>query len=120
MRLSAKDVGECRDVTVFHQSRPRAVFLAETPDDLGAEDVDLAVQEPPAFGYLALLGGQAIGQLSQLLVAIRLDVDETLEGSIIHGAHTLTIEVPFGTFNLRWRYVAPEDILWRGRVILLR
>jgi hypothetical protein len=111
--LPAKYVAERSYIPVVDQSAPRAMLLSQTPHDLGSEDVDLTVQQASAFGYFALLGGQPIGEFAQLLIAVRLNIDKAFERSVVHGAHALTIEVPPGTFNLRWRYV--EMRRWAGR-----
>jgi hypothetical protein len=79
------------------------MLVAKSPDYLGTDDVDLAVEKAPAFREFPLLGGQAVGQIAQLFIAVRLDVDQTFERSVVHFVHTLTIEVPLGTFNLRLR-----------------
>ena len=63
-----------RDVVAGDQRVAAFPFLAQPVDQLGAEDVDLAVQDAPPVGDLVLLFGQVVDQVLQLLVAERTEI----------------------------------------------
>ncbi len=69
MRLAGEDVGQLRDVVAGDQRVATFVLVPQPVDQLGAQDVDLAVQDPPPVGDLVLLLGQLVDQLFQLFVA---------------------------------------------------
>ena len=54
------------------------MLLAEAVDELGPEDVDLAVEDPPAVGHLLLLVRQLLDEVLQLLVGQRAEIDAAL------------------------------------------
>ena len=55
---------------------PASRFDLQPVDELGAQDVDLAVQQAAPVGDLALLVGQLLDQVLELLVAHRPEVRE--------------------------------------------
>ena len=55
---SGEDVGQLLDVVAGDHRLAAVVLLAQAVDQLGAQDVDLAVQDPPPVGDLGLLLGQ--------------------------------------------------------------
>ena len=52
------------------------MLLAQAVDQLGAEDVDLPVEDPPLVGDVDLLLSQLLDEVLQLLVRQRAEVGE--------------------------------------------
>ena len=67
---------EALDVGAGDHVLPALVLLAQAVDQLGAEDVDLAVEDPPLVRHLLLLVGQVLDQVLELLVGERAKVGE--------------------------------------------
>src|SRR5262245_59393728 len=79
--LAGENLREATDVVALDH---RLTFLApvlEPVDELGTQDVDLAMQDAALVGDLLLLRGQALDQLLELLVAHRADVGK---GLLVH------------------------------------
>src|ERR671925_529961 len=67
-----EDLGQPVDVDLGERRLTRAGLAALDPiDELGAEDVDLAVQEPAAVRHLLLLAHVALDEGLELLVGDR-------------------------------------------------
>ena len=64
----------CCDVLAADQRLAGLAMGLEAVDQLGPQDVDLAVEQSAPVGDLALLVGQLVDQLLELLVAHRADV----------------------------------------------
>src|SRR3954452_24130585 len=71
---AGEDVGELLDVGARDHVLPALVLLAQAVDELGAQDVDLAVQDPPAIGDVHLVLGELPDQFLQLLVGERAEI----------------------------------------------
>ena len=63
-----KDVRELLDVRAGEDVLAALVLLAQAIHELGAQDVDLAVEDPALVGDLELFLGQLLNQVLQLLV----------------------------------------------------
>src|SRR4029450_8261558 len=73
-RVARKDVRERVDVDVLENAL--ASRLLQPHDELRAEDVDLAVEDPPAGRDLLLLARQPVDQILQRVVG---EADEILK-----------------------------------------
>src|SRR4051794_24008484 len=52
------------------------MLLAQPVDELGAQDVDLAVEDAPAIGHLLLLVRELLDEVLELLVGERTEIGE--------------------------------------------
>src|SRR5918911_1629980 len=79
-----EDVGELLDVVAGDDLLPALVLLAQPVDELRAQDVDLAVEDPALVGDVDLLLRELLDEVLQLLVGERAEV-----GKGVHaGEHT--------------------------------
>src|SRR5680860_554718 len=80
------------DVGAVERDEVVAVEAVSPVDQLGPQDVDLAVQDPAFVGDLVLLGGELVDQVFQLFVAERTEIGK----GVLHRA-------PWsGGLRLRW------------------
>src|SRR3954452_9333224 len=73
---AGQDVGQALHVGARDDLLAALVTLAEAVDQLGAQDVDLAVQDAPAVGDVDFLFGELLDEVLQLLVRQRAKVRE--------------------------------------------
>src|SRR5919202_2821113 len=76
--LARQDGGEPLHVGPADDLLPALVLAAQPVDQLGAQDVDLAVEYPAAVGDVELLLGQLLDQVLELLVGERAEIRERL------------------------------------------
>ena len=79
-RAAGEDVGEPLDVGAGDDVLAALVLLAQAVDELGTQDVDLAVQDAALVGDLELLLGELLDQVLQLLVGEGAEVGEGVHG----------------------------------------
>src|SRR5215204_7304926 len=79
--LAGEDVSQLLDVRAGDDGLALLALLSQAVDQLGAQDVDLAVQDPALVADLLLLGGQLIDQLLELLVAQRAEIRKRVHTS---------------------------------------
>jgi hypothetical protein len=72
--LAGEEVGQLGDVVAGDQRVAAFALVAQPIDELGTQDVDLAVQIPAFVGDLVLLGGELVDQVLQLFVAERTEI----------------------------------------------
>ena len=77
---AGEDVGEAADVVARDHVLPTLVLLAQAVDQLGAEDVDLPVEDPPLVRDVDLLLRQLLDEVLQLLIGERSEVGEGVHG----------------------------------------
>ena len=68
------------------------VLLAQAVDELGAQDVDLPVQDPALVGDVDLLLRELLDELLELLVGERAEVGERVHGGE-HTSESLTLKL---------------------------
>src|ERR1700704_6006781 len=73
-----EDLGQVIDVHLVENARPSR--LLEPRDQLGAEDVDLSVQQPPLVGDLVLLLRQLGDELFEVGVGQRCEIGQRFHG----------------------------------------
>ena len=73
---AGQDVGQALDVGARDDLLATLVLLAQPVDELRAEDVDLAVQDPAPVGHLLLLVRELLDEILQLLVRERPQIGE--------------------------------------------
>src|SRR5436190_75834 len=73
-----EDVGQALDVVAGDEHVAALVLLAQAVDELGAQDVDLAVQDAPLVGDLGLFLGELADDIFQFHVRQRAKVGERL------------------------------------------
>ncbi len=73
---AGEDVGETLHVRSGDHVLTALVLLAQPVHELGAEDVDLAVQDPPAIRHLLLLVRELLDEIFELLIGQRAKVRE--------------------------------------------
>src|SRR4051812_34514918 len=81
-RAPREDVGEAPDVVAGDHVLAALVLLAQAVDELRAEDVDLAVEDPPLVRDVDLLLGELLDEVLQLLVGERAEVGERVHGRL--------------------------------------
>src|SRR3954471_8540559 len=82
--LAREDVRELLDVGAGEHGLALLVLLAQPVDELGAENVDLAVQDAAVVGDLLLLLSQLLDEVLELLVGERAEVWEGVQdGSVL-------------------------------------
>src|SRR4029078_8783981 len=69
-----EDVGETLDVGAGDHVLARLVLLAQAVDELGAQGVDLPVEDPALVGDVDLLFGQLLDEVLELLIRERAEV----------------------------------------------
>ena len=69
-------VGELLDVVAGDQRIALRMLVAQAADQLGAQDVDLAVEDPPAVRHLLLLVSELLDEVLELLVGERTQIGE--------------------------------------------
>ena len=67
-RATGEDVGQALDVGAGDDFLAALVLLAQAVDELGTQDVDLAVEDAPAVGHLLLLVSELLDEVLELLV----------------------------------------------------
>ena len=75
-RAAGEDVGQPLDVCAGDHVFAAFVLLAQPVDELGAEDVDLPVQDAPPVGHLLLLISELLDEVLELLIRERAEVRE--------------------------------------------
>src|SRR4051812_23011800 len=75
-----QDVGQALDISSRDDVLAGLVLLAKAVDQLGAEDVDLPVQDAPLVGDVHLLFGQLLDEVLELLVRQRAEIGEGVHG----------------------------------------
>src|SRR4051794_32400061 len=75
-RSAGEDVGELLDVVARDDLLAPLVLLAQSIDELGAKDVDLAVEDPALVGDVDFLLRELLNQVLELLVGERAEVGE--------------------------------------------
>src|SRR3954454_4536802 len=110
-RAPREDVGEAPDVVAGDHVLAALVLLAQAVDELRAEDVDLAVEDPPLVRDVDLLLGELLDEVLQLLVGERAEVGERVhEGSYLLGTGSRQSSAPPATVNLSLRVAGrPTD-----------
>ena len=73
-RATGEDVGQLLDVRARDHVLAALVLLAQAVDQLGAQDVDLAVQDAALVGDLELFLGELLDEVLQLLVGERAEI----------------------------------------------
>src|SRR5688572_665866 len=73
---TGEDVGQALDVGTGDDFFAALMLLAQAVDQLGSQDVDLAVEDPPAVGHLLLLVRELLDEILKLLVGQRAKVRE--------------------------------------------
>ena len=73
---TGENVGQALDVGTGDDFLATLVLLAEAIDQFGTEDVDLAVEDPPAVGHLLLLVRELLDEVLELLVGERTEIGE--------------------------------------------
>src|SRR3954465_9431643 len=76
--LTGEDVGESLDVGAADHGLAFLALAAQPVDELGAKDVDLAVQDPPLIRDLLLLLSQLADQVLQVLIPERPEIRESV------------------------------------------
>src|SRR5215216_503892 len=100
--LAGEDVREPLDVGAGDDGLALLVLLAEPVDELGPEDVDLAVQDAPPVRDLLLLLRVTPDEVLQLLVAQRAEVREAVHREVFFGhLHTPGV-VGDGEYSLNY------------------
>src|SRR3954471_11145255 len=79
--LAREDVRELLDIGTGEHGLALLVLLAQAVDELGAKDVDLAVQDAALVGDLLFLLSQLLDQVLELLVGERAEVREGVQCS---------------------------------------
>ena len=74
--MTREDLGQTLDVGAAEDFLPALVAAAQPVDQLGAQDVDLAVQDAPAVGDLQLLLAELVDQLLELSIVELTEVGE--------------------------------------------
>src|SRR5262249_26981871 len=73
-RAAGEDVGQTLDVGTRDHVLARLMLFAQAIHELGAQDVDLAVQDPALVGDVDLLFGQLLDEVLELLIRERAEV----------------------------------------------
>src|SRR4051794_39678981 len=84
-RLAGQDVGQLLDVGTRDDRLSLLVLLAQPVDELGAQDVDLPVQDAPRIRHLLLFLRVLLDELLELLVGERTEVREAVVREILFG-----------------------------------
>src|SRR4051812_48344479 len=100
-----EDVGELLDVVARDDFLAPLVLLAQTVDELGAEDVDLAVEDAALVGDVDFLLRELLDQVLELLVGERAEIGERVHA----GEHTS------GSVTLKLRLRVPGPRAGGGR-----
>src|SRR5918911_156969 len=89
-----EDVGELLDVVAGDDLLPALVLLAQPVDELRAQDVDLAVEDPALVRDVDLLLGELLDQVLELLVGERAEVRKGVHaGEHTSGSVTLKLRL---------------------------
>src|SRR3954464_3950347 len=91
--LAGEDVGESLDVGAADHGLAFLALTAQPVDELGAKDVDLAVQDASLVRHLLLLLGQLADQVLQILIPERPEIRESVH------FHPSAVDEPKGEYN---------------------
>src|SRR5262245_32499411 len=88
---AGEDVGQPLDVGARDDVLTTLVLLAQAVDQLGAQDVDLAVEDPAPVGHLLLLVRELLDEVLELLVREGAEIGKSVHGGE-HSNHQPVLE----------------------------
>src|SRR3954468_4756525 len=97
---AGEDVGQLLDVVARDDLLPALVLLSKAVDELRAQDVDLAVQDPALVGDVALFLGELLDEVLQLLVRERAEVGKGVHAGE-HTSGSVTLKLRFRVYLRR-------------------